>query len=107
MPIRITKTCPHCGKSMEMHYDWEGERHWSCENCGLRGPKIMTDEEPPLPDILPCPFCDVKPECALRSDGWYQVCCNECGAEGPFSKEQEQAIENWNAALPRLKALFS
>lgn len=99
---------------MQDEYSYlEGEHYWSCKNCGVRSPRLKNNEDVPVISfLLACPFCNARPECHFRLDdqyqgGQYQVCCNECGAEGPFSKNRGEAIENWNAALPRLKALFS
>lgn len=51
-------------------------------------------------EIKPCPFCGSK-DLYVRDNSGHYVACKNCDAYGPYSKDDEEAIQLWNLA-PRL-----
>ena len=51
--------------------------------------------DPPLPALLPCPFCGNAEDLQATT---YTIYCPGCGAEGPQAGEPaaDQAAEGWN-----------
>lgn len=86
--------CPFCGKIMRI--DAEG-RHYVCDSCGMRGPRIV-QEEPQN-----CPYCGTTPQVIRNPDGWYQVACDSCGMLGPRDRNKNTAVKNWNSVAASWK----
>lgn len=51
-------------------------------------------------EIKPCPFCGSK-DLYVRDNSGHYVACKNCDAYGPYSKDDEEAIQLWNLA-PRV-----
>ena len=80
-----------------------------CYNVLLLREFLMSDEQ--LIDV--CPYCNTNGGCYVNRDGsdliWmtynhdiYQVHCSDCEMYGPYSFDEEYAIDYWNS-LPREK----
>ena len=53
--------------------------------------------------LLACPFCSGDPGGVTGDDVARAVGCY-CGANGPIHKTDEEAIDAWNMAIPRITA---
>ena len=47
-------------------------------------------------DLRPCPFCGGKATYWRESIGMCYIRCTECSATGPFDKNKDVAIADWN-----------
>lgn len=51
-----------------------------------------------LDKMRPCPFCKAKPPAlgVVKFGRWWRGICNECTAQGPFGKDEADAVKQWN-----------